>query len=75
MAGRYYDEFQVGMKISHDIHRTVTETDNLLITTLTHNPAALHLDATSSESDGVSAAFGMLKPESAHHPRSLLDPS
>jgi acyl dehydratase len=25
--------------------RTVTETDNLLITTLTHNPAALHLDA------------------------------
>jgi acyl dehydratase len=23
----------------------VTETDNLLITTLTHNPAALHLDA------------------------------
>jgi acyl dehydratase len=28
-----------------DIHRTVTETDNVLITTLTHNPAALHLDA------------------------------
>jgi len=45
MAGRYYEEFQVGMKIAHDIHRTVTETDNLLITTLTHNPAALHLDA------------------------------
>ena len=45
MAGRYYDEFEVGMKITHDIHRTVTETDNLLITTLTHNPAALHLDA------------------------------
>ncbi len=45
MAGRYYEEFQVGQTIAHDIHRTVTETDNLLITTLTHNPAALHLDA------------------------------
>jgi acyl dehydratase len=45
MAGRYYEEFQVGQVIAHDIHRTVTETDNLLITTLTHNPAALHLDA------------------------------
>ncbi len=45
MAGRYYEEFQVGQTIAHDLHRTVTETDNLLITTLTHNPAALHLDA------------------------------
>ncbi len=45
MAGRYYEEFQVGQVFAHDIHRTVTETDNLLITTLTHNPAALHLDA------------------------------
>jgi len=45
MAGRYYEDFQVGQTIAHDIHRTVTETDNLLITTLTHNPAALHLDA------------------------------
>jgi acyl dehydratase len=45
MAGRYYEDFQVGQVIAHDIHRTVTETDNLLITTLTHNPAALHLDA------------------------------
>lgn len=45
MAGRYFEEFQVGQVIAHDIHRTVTETDNLLVTTLTHNPAALHLDA------------------------------
>jgi acyl dehydratase len=27
------------------MRRTVTETDNLLITTLTHNPQPLHLDA------------------------------
>ena len=44
MAGRYFDEWQVGDKVSHSITRTVTETDNLLITTLTHNPQPLHLD-------------------------------
>ena len=30
--------------VAHAITRTVTETDNLLITTLTHNPQPLHLD-------------------------------
>ena len=44
MAGRYFDEWQVGDEVSHSITRTVTETDNLLITTLTHNPPPLHLD-------------------------------
>ena len=44
MAGRYFDEWQVGDKVAHEITRTVTETDNLLITTLTHNPQPLHLD-------------------------------
>ena len=45
MAGRYFDEWAVGDRIVHAIRRTVTETDNLLITTLTHNPQPLHLDA------------------------------
>ncbi len=44
MAGRYFDEWAVGDRVSHAITRTVTETDNLLITTLTHNPQPLHLD-------------------------------
>ena len=44
MAGRYFDEWQVGDVIAHPITRTVTETDNLLISTLTHNPQPLHLD-------------------------------
>jgi len=44
MAGRYFDEWQVGDKVSHAISRTVTEADNVLITTLTHNPQLLHLD-------------------------------
>jgi acyl dehydratase len=45
MPGRYFDEWQVGDRIEHPIRRTVTETDNLLFTTLTHNPQPLHLDA------------------------------
>jgi acyl dehydratase len=45
MAGRYYDQWTVGDRIVHDIRRTVTETDNLLFSTMTHNPQPLHLDA------------------------------
>ena len=45
MPGLYFDEFEVGQEFVHGIRRTVTETDNLLFTTMTHNPAALHLDA------------------------------
>ena len=45
MAGRYFDQWRVGDQISHEIRRTVTETDNLLISALTHNPQPLHLDA------------------------------
>jgi len=44
MPGRYFDEWQVGDRVDHSITRTVTETDNLLISTLTHNPQPMHLD-------------------------------
>jgi acyl dehydratase len=44
MAGRYFDDWTVGDRISHEIRRTVTETDNLLFTLMTHNPQPLHLD-------------------------------
>jgi acyl dehydratase len=44
MAGLWFDELQVGQMFQHAIRRTVTETDNVLFTTLTHNPAQLHLD-------------------------------
>jgi acyl dehydratase len=44
MAGRYFDEWQVGDRVAHQITRTVTETDNVLISTLTHNPQPMHLD-------------------------------
>jgi acyl dehydratase len=45
MAGRYFDEWQIGDTVTHAITRTVTEADNLLISTLTHNPQPMHLDA------------------------------
>jgi len=45
MAGLYFEEFEVGQVFRHALRRTVTETDNVLFTTMTHNPAALHLDA------------------------------
>jgi len=44
MAGKYFEDLEVGMVFDHLPARTVTETDNLLITTLTHNPQPLHLD-------------------------------
>ncbi|MDB5737022.1 MAG: MaoC-like dehydratase [Sphingomonas bacterium] len=45
MAGRWYDEWAIGDRLVHEIRRTVTETDNLLFSTMTHNPQPLHIDA------------------------------
>jgi len=44
MAGLWFDELKVGQTFQHAIRRTVTETDNILFTAMTHNPAQLHLD-------------------------------
>ena len=44
MAGRYFEDFEVGQIFHHEVRRTVTEMDNILFSTLTHNPAAIHLD-------------------------------
>jgi acyl dehydratase len=45
MPGRYFDEWSVGDRITHQPSRTVTETDNLLFSAMTHNMQPLHLDA------------------------------
>ncbi|MBB3953887.1 MaoC family dehydratase [Novosphingobium sediminicola] len=45
MSGRYFEEWEVGDRIDHPIRRTVTETDNLLFSAMTHNPQPLHIDA------------------------------
>lgn len=45
MAGLYFEQFSVGQHFCHEVRRTVTETDNVLFSAMTHNPAAIHLDA------------------------------
>ena len=45
MPGKFFDEWQLGERITHQPSRTVTETDNLLFSAMTHNMQPLHLDA------------------------------
>ena len=45
VTGRYYEDLEPGTVVRHALSRTVTETDNLLFTALTHNVQPLHLDA------------------------------
>jgi acyl dehydratase len=45
MAGRWFEDWQIGDTLVHEIRRTVTETDNLLFSVMTHNPQPLHIDA------------------------------
>lgn len=44
MPGQYFEELQLGTSFTHQPSRTVTETDNLLFTTMSMNPQPLHLD-------------------------------
>ena len=44
MAGLYFDDFEVGRMFVHEIRRTVTDMDNILFSSLTYNPAAVHID-------------------------------
>lgn len=53
-SGKYYEELDVGAVLHHPLTRTVTETDNLLITTLTMNTQLLHLDEEFSKEHSVS---------------------
>lgn len=43
--GRWYEDLEVGIVISHALTRTITEGDNVSFSTMTMNPARLHLDA------------------------------
>jgi acyl dehydratase len=44
MAGLYFDQFEIGQVFKHEIRRTVTDMDNMLFSSLTYNPAAIHID-------------------------------
>ena len=45
VTGKWFEELTEGLVIPHAIRRTVTESDNVTFTTMTMNPAWLHLDA------------------------------
>lgn len=45
MAGKYFDELEVGMQIRHALGRTITEGDNVLFCSITMNTQPLHLNA------------------------------
>jgi acyl dehydratase len=44
MAGLYFEQFEIGQEFAHEIRRTVTDMDNILFSSLTYNPAAIHID-------------------------------
>lgn len=44
MAGLFFEQFNVGQVFEHEIRRTVTDMDNILFSSLTYNPAAIHID-------------------------------
>ena len=45
MAGKYFDEWEVGMVIDHELSRTITEGEHMLFCAMTMNPQPLHIDA------------------------------
>jgi len=44
VAGKYFEQFEVGQTFVHEIRRTLTDTDNVLFCALTYNPASIHID-------------------------------
>jgi len=55
--GLWYEELEVGALYRHAPGRTVSEADNILFSTLTMNPQALHLDeAWAAQQPSVSAS-------------------
>ena len=44
MAGLWFEDFEIGKLYAHPITRTVTESDNILFSALTHNAQPLHID-------------------------------
>ena len=44
MAGKFFEELEVGVVLAHQPGRTITEADNVFFTCLTMNPQPLHLD-------------------------------
>ena len=50
-TGRWFEELAPGLVIDHAIRRTITESDNVMFTSMTMNPAWLHLDFDYAENE------------------------
>lgn len=46
VTGCWFENLPVGVVVKHAVTRTITETDNVLFSSLTMNPQPLHLDKT-----------------------------
>ena len=44
MAGLWFDEFTVGQVFRHEIRKTVLDYENSMFSSLTYNPAQIHID-------------------------------
>lgn len=44
MPGLWFEQFSVEQLFRHEVRRTVTDMDNILFSSLTYNPAAIHID-------------------------------
>jgi acyl dehydratase len=44
MAGRWFEQFEVGQVFAHEIRKTVLEYENMLFSSMTYNPAQIHID-------------------------------
>ena len=44
MAGLWFEEFEVGRVFKHEIRKTVLDYENSLFSSLTYNPASIHID-------------------------------
>jgi len=49
MPGLWFDQFHEGQVFQHELRKTVTESDNMLFSTMTLNPQPLHIDRQFSE--------------------------
>jgi acyl dehydratase len=56
-TGKWFEQLTPGLVIPHAIRRTITEADNVLFTSITMNPAWVHLDFDYAENE---TEFGKL---------------
>jgi len=44
MSGLWFDQFEVGQVFKHEVRKTVLDYENSLFSSLTYNPAQIHID-------------------------------